>query len=331
MGSGWLMRLLVSGAGGFVGSALLEKLARRAGDEVIGIYRRGSAVAGSLSTRPAGQAALFGNLDSDQDWTAIPRLSHALIHTAARVHMLRDDARDPLAEYRKVNVEGTLNLARQAAAAGLRRFIFLSTIKVNGECTAPGSAFSAVDPAEPQDPYGVSKWEAECGLKEIATRTGMEVVIIRPPLVYGPGVKGNFRSMLRWLQRGVPLPLGAIRNRRSLVYLDNLIDLITLAIDHPRAANETFLVSDAEELSTPDLLRRAAAALGRPARLIPVPVSWLKAGAALAGKTAAITRLCDSLRVDAAKTRRLLDWNPAASVDLGLKRTAESFLREARH
>jgi UDP-glucose 4-epimerase len=317
------MRVLVSGAGGFVGSALLRRLAA-ADFESIGIYRSSSAVGRAA---PAGRR-LLGNLDSTQDWSGIPRSSHALIHAAARVHVMRDTAADPLLEYRRVNVEGTLNLARQAAAAGLRRFVFISTIKVNGEATAGDAAFSADDPPAPLDPYGISKWEAEQGLRDLALRTGMEVVIIRPPLVYGPQVRGNFRSMLQWLKRGLPLPLGSVRNQRSLVYLDNLLDLIVDCIDHPAAAGQTFLVCDAEALSTPELLRRAGRALGHPARLLSVPPAFITGAAAALGKKQAASRLCGSLRVNMAKTTRMLGWTPAASIDRGLEMTAESFLLE---
>ncbi len=324
--SGKLLQVLVSGASGFLGSALLGTLARSPKYEAIGLYRTRPAI----GHEPRNHAVIVGDLAHHGDWSALPRFAHALIHTAARVHRLAETAADPLAEYRRINVEGTLNLARQAAAAGLRRFVFISTIKVNGERTAPGQTFSADDAPGPSDPYGVSKWEAEQGLREIAARTGMEVVIIRPPLVYGPGVKGNFRTMLRWLSRGIPLPLGALHNRRSFVNLDNLIDLTVTCIEHPAAANQIFLASDDEDMSTPELLHRMGAALGRPARLISIPTPWLKAGAAALGKGDAVARLCDSLCVDVVKTRRMLDWNPATSVDRGLKKTAESFLLETR-
>lgn len=320
------MRVLVSGASGFLGSALLSTLVKSPDNEAIGIYR----TAPASEHGPTKHAVMVGDLAYNEDWSAMPRFAHALIHTAARVHRLVETAADPLAEYRRVNVEGTLNLARQAAAAGLRRFVFISTIKVNGERTAPGQAFSADDAPAPADPYGVSKWEAEQGLREIASRTGMEVVIIRPPLIYGPGVKGNFRTVLRWLSRGIPLPLGALHNRRSFVNLDNLIDLIVACIEHPAAANQTFLASDGEDMSTPELLHRMGTALGRPARLISIPTPLLKAGAAVLGKGEAVARLCDSLCVDMVKTRRMLDWNPATSVERGLKKTAESFLLETR-
>ncbi len=321
------MRLIISGASGFLGSALLSKLSQQPSNQVLAIFRTPP----KGGTNAAGFATLIGKLEPNEDWSGIPRLCQALIHTAARVHVMKDASANPLGEYRRVNVEGTLNLARQAAAAGLRRFIFLSTLKVNGESTPAGKAYTADDKPAPLDPYSVSKWEAEQGLREIAARSGMEIVIIRPPLIYGPGVKGNFLSMARWLKRGIPLPLGAIRNQRSMLNLDNLLDLIVVCIAHPAAANQTFLASDGEDLSTPDLLRRTGAALGKPARLIPVPVWLLKATAAPLGKAGIVQRLCESLRADISKTRRMLDWSPAASVDEGLRRTAESLLHETHH
>ena len=240
---------------------------------------------------------------------------------------MTEQATDPLLEFRHINVDGTLNLARQAAEAGTRRFVFLSSIKVNGERTNPGRPFTADQQPEPGDPYGVSKMEAEIALRELAKKTGMEVVIIRPPLVYGPGVKANFLEMMRWLSRGVPLPLGAVtQNKRSLVALGNLVDLVETCIEHPAAANQTFLVSDGEILSTADLLQRLGIALGCPARLIPVPVGLLKLGAALLGRSAVAQRLCGSLEVDIGKTRELLGWSPPLSVDEGLRRTAEYWL-----
>jgi UDP-glucose 4-epimerase len=233
---------------------------------------------------------------------------------------------DPLAAFRRVNVRGTLRLAEQAAQCGVRRFIYLSSIKVNGEGTWPGRPYTADDQPAPLDPYGVSKLEAEHGLQVLAVKTGMEIVIIRPVLVYGPGVKANFRSMMAWLNRGVPLPLGAITNKRSLVALDNLVDLIMTCIHHPAAANQVFLVSDDEDLSTSELLRRMARALGRPARLLPLPMWILKGTAQLLGKRALSQRLCGSLQVDIDKTKSLLEWTPAISVDGALAKTAKDFL-----
>ena len=210
----------------------------------------------------------------------------------------------------------------------MRRFVFVSSIKVNGEATPTGSSFTADDLPAPLDAYGISKMEAEQGLREIASQTGMQVVIVRPPLVYGPGVKANFAAMMRWLQRGVPLPLGAIHNQRSLVALDNLVDLLVTCLTHPAAANQTFLVSDGEDVSTTELLRRMGQAMGKPARLLPVPASWLQLAATLVGKRAVAQRLCGSLQVDIEKTRQLLGWSPPLTLDQGLKKAAEGRVRE---
>ena len=313
------MTTLVTGANGFVGSALCARLLRD-GTAVRGAVR-------SLSSLPDGvEAIAVGGLSSETDWTEALRSVRQVVHLAARVHVMNEKSTDPLAEFRQVNVEGTANLARQAAAAGVRRFVYLSSIKVNGEFTQEGHPFTADDAPKPEDPYGVSKHEAEQALRQIAADTGMKVVIIRPPLVYGPGVKANFESMMRWLARGVPLPLAAVtQNRRSLVALDNLVDLIITCLSHPAAANQTFLVSDGEDLSTADLLKRMGAALGCPARLFHLPPGLLKLGAALVRKPGIYQRLCGSLQLDIAKTRQLLGWSPLVSVDEGLRRAAEGF------
>lgn len=264
------------------------------------------------------------------DWDRALAGVGVVIHAAARAHVMQDADMDSLAEFRRVNVESTLNLARQANVAGVRRFIFISSVKVNGEATDLGQSYFSDDIPAPLDFYGISKMEAEQGLRRISEETGMEVVIIRPPLVYGPGVKANFLTMMKWLWSGIPLPLGAIHNKRSLVALDNLIDLIVTCIDHPAARNQTFLVSDGEDLSTPQLLRRMAEALHRPARLIPVPASLLQFVAGLIGNSDVARRLCGSLQVDISKTRQLLEWNPPVSVDEGIRRTAEHWLAENR-
>lgn len=308
--------ILVTGATGFVGKALCAELAAR-----------GRPVR-AVSRRPATGCFAIGDIDGDTDWTQALRGVTHVVHLAARVHVMDDRAADPLAAFRRANVDATLRLARQAAAAGVKRFVFASSIKVNGEQTAPGQPFTADDTPRPQDPYGVSKLEAEQGLLRLARETGMEVAIVRPPLVYGPGVGANFRSMLRWVQRGVPLPLAAVRNQRTLVALDNLVDLLIVCLDHPAAANEVLLAGDAEDLSTPDLLRRAAAALGARARLFPVPPGMLRWGAGLAGKAAVADRLCGSLQLDTGKTRRLLGWTPPVGVDEALRRTARGLARE---
>jgi nucleoside-diphosphate-sugar epimerase len=231
-----------------------------------------------------------------------------------------------LTEFRKVNVEGTLRLARRAAESGVKRFIFISSIKVNGESTVLGKPFKANDFPAPADPYGVSKYEAEEALKQLSLDTGMEVVIIRPPLVYGPGVKANFLSMLSWLNKGVPLPLGAIRNRRSLVAIGNLVDLIVTCIEHPAAANQIFLVSDGDDLSTPQLLQCLARALGKKAWLLPLPEWSLKLVASAIGRRAVAQRICGSLHVDIDKNRKLLDWAPPIKVEAAMRQTARQYL-----
>lgn len=312
--------VLVTGANGFVGSAVITALTSLDAFKILGAVR-------VMSGGPPCEFNVIavGNLNADTDWSSALHGQEIVIHTAARVHVMNDTADDPLVEFRKANVDGTLSLARQAAAAGVQRFIFISSIKVNGEGTELGHPYRADDTPAPQDPYGVSKMEAEQGLRVLASETGMEVVIIRPVLVYGPGVKANFRSMMSWLRKGIPLPLGATGNKRSLVAVDNLVDLIATCIDHPAAANQTFLVSDGEDLSTTQLLQRMGSALGRPARLLPVPASLLQAGAAMLGRRAIAQRLCGSLQVDIGKTRELLAWAPPVSVDDALRKTARAF------
>lgn len=306
------MTILITGASGFVGQKLCSRLADQ-NQAVRGVARRASE-----------QVLGLGDMDATTDWSQVLPGCVQVVHLAARVHVMQDASASPLQEYRRVNVQGGLALARQAAAAGVKRFVFISSVKVNGEFSAPGRPFRADDVPAPQDPYGVSKMEAEAGLRALAGQTGMEVVIIRPPLVYGPGVKANFASMVRWLQRGVPLPLGAIHNRRSLVALDNLVDFITVCLHHPAAANQTFMVSDGEDVSTSDLLRRVGKALGKPARLLPIPPYLLKCGASLLGKQETAQRLISFLQVDSAEARHRLGWTPPITLEQGLLQVAQS-------
>jgi len=308
------MKILVSGANGFVGEALCAQLLAR-NMAVHGTTRKPAVL-------PEGVVPfMLSDINANTPWVSALAGCEAVVHLAARVHVMADNVVDSLEEFRRVNVQGTLNLARQAAATGVRRFIFVSTIGVNGAETFQ-QPFSSADQVVPHSPYAVSKYEAELGLQALTSETGLEVVIIRPPLVYGPGAPGNFGSLMQWLRRGVPLPLGAIHNQRSLVALDNLVDLIVTCLTHPAAANQTFLVSDGEDVSTTELLRRIRQALGCPARLVPVPASWLKLAATMVGKQDVAQRLCGSLQVDIEKTRVLLDWTPPLSLDQGLKKAA---------
>lgn len=311
--------VFLTGATGFVGSAIAQRLVSE-GCALICAARDKTA-----SLPPTARVVNCADFTVNDGWQEALAEVDVVIHSAARVHVMNDTESDPLAAFRKVNVEGTLNLARQALAAGVRRFVFVSSIKVNGEGTELGRPYRADDVPAPADPYGVSKMEAEQGLRELAAQSDLEVVIIRPVLVYGPGVKANFLVMMRWLDKGVPLPFGAIDNRRSLVALDNLVDLVHTCMTHVAASNQTFLVSDGEDLSTTALLRRMAKALGRSARLLPVPAWVLVTGARSLGKGALSQRLCGSLQVDIGKTRELLGWQPPVSVDAALRSAAKYY------
>lgn len=316
------MRVLVTGANGFVGNALLRQLDVQPDVHVLAGVRSVE----SLSDWPEHKLLVLGDLASSDIAPCLLKGVDVIVHTAARVHVMRDEAPDPLAAFRQTNVEGTLRLAKAAATAGVKRFIYLSSIKVNGEETKPGCPFTASDIPAPLDPYGISKLEAEQALQKLPLAGALEVVIIRPPLIYGPGVQANFRSMLRWLSIGVPLPFGAIHNRRSLVALPNLLDLLHVCLAHPAAANQVFLVSDGDDLSTTEMLRCLGSALGRPARLLPVPQGLLRFVAKGLGKGDVANRLCGSLQVDITKTRMKLGWQPPVTRDEGLRETAVSFL-----
>lgn len=314
------MRILVTGASGFVGRALVARLSAMTAHDVVAAVRR------PVDDLPEGVTSVqVAGLDENADWGGALNGVDVIVHAAARVHVMHDRVADPLAEFRKVNVVGTLNLARQAAAAGVRRFVLVSSIKVNGEQTYPGKPFRPDDPPKPLDPYGVSKLEAERGLLDLTSASRMEVAIVRPPLVYGPGVKANFLNLMKALHQGLPLPLGGIDNRRSLVFLDNLVDLLMVCITHPGARNEIFLAGDGTDLSTTELCRLLGEALGRRARLLPIPASWIETAAALVGKRSFSTRLCGTLQVDITKAETLLGWKPPASVEVALAQTVRHF------
>lgn len=309
-----MMNVLITGATGFVGSAFLQHCLKQ-NTNVIAVVRAVSAALPATVKQVA-----VGDLSASQDWSVALQGVDVLVHLAARAHIMKDSALDPLSIYRESNTYATLNLAKQAAKAGVKRFVFISSIKVNGEWTEAGKPFTPSDTHIPIDHYGMSKYEAEQGLTAIAAETGMEVVIIRPPLIYGQGVKGNFVSMMRWVQKGVPLPLGAVHNQRSLVALDNLVSFIDLCCTHPKAANETFLIADGVDVSTTELLQKVAHGLGVSPRLVPVPVSWMRFAAKLLDKEAVANRLFGNLQVDARKARELLGWQPVVTMDEQLKK-----------
>jgi nucleoside-diphosphate-sugar epimerase len=313
-------QILITGANGFVGSALCRRL-HSSGLLVRGAVRDRAKVPrqGDSESKDLEWVVLHDRSPEDETRHALQEVS-AVIHLAARVHVMADHAVDPLREFRRVNTDWTERLARAAAVQGVRRFMYLSSIKVNGERNA--RPFTEQDPPYPQDPYGISKWEAEQALARVSSQTGLEIVVIRSPLVYGAGVGGNVLQLLHILRRGIPLPLASVHNRRSLIYLGNLVDALACCVKDVRAAGQTYLVSDGEDLSTPELIRRFAEALGLPARLWPVPLSMLRWIGSVAGKQAMIDRLLGSLQVDSSKIRKELDWYPPYSVGQGFSETA---------
>lgn len=306
------MKVLVTGANGFVGSALCPRLTEL-GHEVVPVVRRQSNIADEVIVHDAAS------------WKAALNGCDSVIHLAARAHVMQDQERNPLQAFRVSNVDTTIDLAKRAVEAGVRRFVFMSTIKVNGEETAQGCSFRPEDSIDPKDPYAISKWEAEQGLFDIGKRTGLEVVIIRPPLVYGPGVKGNFATLIKWVKIGVPLPFGALRNRRSMIGLDNLLSFTVLCADIARSQNakgQVFLVSDGEDVSTAELLRRVAKAYGCKSQMFSVPVDLMRLVARCTGKSSLADRLFGSLVVDDSKARQMLGWLPPSSMDEQLQKMA---------
>lgn len=319
-----MAEVLVTGATGFIGRHLLARL-----------LRDGHAVRGTFRTRgpgaplPAGAAAVpIEAIGPETEWGHLLAGVDTVFHLAARVHVMKEPGGDPLALYREVNVAGTARLARQAATAGVRRLVFLSSVKAHGEETR--EPYREDSPLAPRDPYGISKMEGEEALRRIEREAGLEIVILRPPLVYGPGVKANFLALLRWVDRGWPLPLASTRNARSLIYVGNLVDALTRCGDDPRAAGKTYLVSDGEDVSTSGLVRSMAAALGRPPRLVPFPTGALTLAGRLTGRRATVERLVGSLRVDAARIRRELGWSPPWSLEEGLRQTAAWYRGEEK-
>ncbi|MBI5658480.1 MAG: SDR family oxidoreductase [Nitrosomonadales bacterium] len=313
------MKYLVTGPGGFVGKPLCAELLRR-GQSVRAAVRAADGPTGKT------EQVAVGRIDGATDWATALHGVGAVIHLAARVHVMSDTAADPLAEFLEVNLHGTINLARQAARAGVKRLVYVSSIKVNGEATRNGQKFSEADPPAPQDPYAVSKREAEQELRRIARETGLEVVIVRPPLVYGPGVKGNFAQMLNVVAGRIPLPFASVCNYRSLIYVGNLADALIVCATHPAATGQTYLVCDGEDISTSGLLRQLAGGMGVPSRLFPCPAALLRLAGKLAGKSQQMGRLLDSLQVDDGKIRRELNWHPPFSLDQGLRATGRSWI-----
>lgn len=313
-----MKHVLLTGANGFVGQSLANRLS------VVGVPVR------LVVRKKSGCSAeaVVGDISQETNWSAALQNIDTVIHCAARAHVMNETGLDALSSYRSVNVAGTRNLAEQAAASGVRRFIYLSSIKVNGEQTILGEPYLSSDAPLPEDSYGISKWEAEQALHELASNTDMEIVIIRPPLVHGPKVKGNFLRLLRLVDKGVPLPFGLVSNARSLVGLNNLVDLLIHCIDHPAAAGQTLLVSDGEDISTADLIRRMARMMGKSSRLLPVPISMLRFAGRVTGRLGEVNRLVGSLQIDGRCATKKVGWTPPASLDEELKKTVDWYLTQ---
>lgn len=330
-------KILVTGPDGFVGTALCRELLLQK------YFVRGAQWCDTPLSAGC-ESVVVGDIGAETDWSDALSEVDAVVHLAARVHIIQDRVDDPLEEYRKVNVRGTQSFAEAAAKVGVRRFVFLSSVKVNGEFTeqginksgnhlsngsttkeaiSPQNVFKESDQACPEDPYAISKWEAEQVLWKIKTRTDMDVTILRSPLIYGPGIKANFLKLIQLIDRGIPLPFGGIHNKRSLIGLTNLVDLICCSLKHPAAANKTFLVSDGDDVSTPELVQRIAQALGKNPRLLPIPEWMIKLGSRLTGKSAQVQRLCSSLLIDSSKVRQILAWTPSCTMDEELARVAK--------
>ncbi|WP_070970458.1 UDP-glucose 4-epimerase family protein [Vibrio sonorensis] len=312
------MQILVTGCNGFVGSRLTVVAKQRGYCLTKAQRNSGSVVDESVFS--------ISSIDKNTNWKPALVDIDCVVHCAARVHQMGEEREDSLSLYREVNTEGSLNLARQAAEMGVKRFVFISSIKVNGEFSDSGRPFTSEDVSTTDDPYGLSKYEAEQGLQIIAQGTGLEVVIIRPPLVYGPNVKANFLTMMKWVEKGIPLPLGSIDNRRSLLFLDNLIDFILTTSKHPAAVGKTFLLSDGEDVSTASLIQEIAKVMGKRAHLFPIPVKLIQWGANLLGKPKVAQRICSNLQIDSSEARETLGWVPPFTLQEGIRATVEHYL-----
>lgn len=319
------MKILVTGSGGFVGKRVVELAYKREWD-VIGSCRRQSNKRQVEQKQHLECNYVFRNIDANEIWEDVLEGVDCVVHCAARVHQMNDSVQDALTKYREVNVAGTLNLARQALEAGVKRFVFLSSIKVNGEFTVAGQAFTSDECNQPVDAYGISKYEAEKELQNLCNSGSMQLVLIRPPLVYGPGVKANFLAMMRWVDKGIPLPLRSINNRRSLVYLDNLVDLILMSCSHPNAVGQVLLVSDDEDVSVSKILAVMAFSMEKSNRMLPCPMGMITFIARLLRKSDIALRVCGNLQLDISKTKDLLGWSPPISFDEGIARTCKSYL-----
>jgi nucleoside-diphosphate-sugar epimerase len=311
-------RIIITGGTGFVGSAVYRALSHRN----IALLGRENHFHKTLFFKK--------KIDEHEDYSDCFETSDIVIHCAARAHIMDEKSLDPLVEFRKVNTLGTLNLARQAAASGVKRFIFISSIKVNGESTVNENKYTSFHKMMPEDPYGISKAEAEAGLIDISSKTGMEVVIIRPPLVYGPGVKGNFLKLLRISNRNVPLPFGLVQNKRSMIYLNNLVDFIVTCVDHSDASDKVFLISDGQDLSLKKLLVLIKRSMNRTTILLPVPIIVFKLLGKLMGKQEVVKRLIGNLKIDTSDAKKYLNWTAPHSVEVGIKATVDDFLENQR-
>ncbi|MFM2641243.1 SDR family oxidoreductase [Vibrio chagasii] len=312
------MKLLVTGSTGFVGARVVE-LAEARDWEVVSVVRQ--------SSRTQPNYFLVSSIGAETDWFDAFEGVDCVVHCAARVHQMNESEQDALASYRDINTLGTLNLAKQAAEAGVKRFVFVSSIKVNGEFTEPDSPFLPNLDNIPKDPYGLSKYQAEVELTKLSKETGLEVVIVRPPLVYGPGVKANFMSMMRMVEKGIPLPFGAINNKRSLVYIDNLSSLILTCCEHPSAPGHTFLASDNQDVSTRQLIRAIALSMCKSPRLLPIPMPWIKLGASVLRKQHVAQRVCGNLQLETRHTKEILGWTPPVTFKDGISKTVEAYLK----